>query len=112
MRIVTKQELLELPPYTFARECPNGDFRGVSDEVIIKTGTDFGAFSLLQGFHVNEDVLETWDWDGNVDVDDDAMFVVYEKEDLSLLMKRLMLVIARCDFTKIAQVGKPVVEPD
>ena len=112
MRIVTKQELLELPPYTFARECPNGDFRGVSDEVIIKTGTDFGTFSLLQSFHVKEDVLETWDWDVNVDVDDDAMFVVYEKEDLSLLMKRLMLVLARCDFTKIAQTGKPVVEPD
>lgn len=105
MRVVNKKELLEMPPYILFRKCYHGMIQSCEGEAEIKTGQDFGAIGLLPGFSLHEDVAETWDWDGKVDVEENETFLVFEKPDIELLQKRLELVMKECDFGKVAQIG-------
>ena len=105
MRVVNKKELLEMPPYILFRKCYHGMIESCTGEAEIKVGQDFGAIGLLPGFSLHEEVEETWDWDGKLDVEEDETFLVFEKADIELLQKRLELVMNECDFGKVAQIG-------
>lgn len=105
MRVVNKKELLEMPQYILFRKCYHGMAQSCEGEAEIKSGQDFGAIGLLPGFSLHEEVKETWDWDGKVDVEEDDTFLVFEKADIELLQKRLELVMTECDFDKVAQIG-------
>lgn len=104
MRFVTKNELLEMPPFTMFRPTLSDCVASCTGEPEIKTGMDFGAICFLpMGLH--EEVAETYDWDGKIDLEDTDKFIVFEKEDIELLQKRLALVLENCDFEKVRQIG-------
>lgn len=105
MRFVTKAELLQMPPFTMFRPTYSDSVNNCYDGPEIKTGMDFGAICFLpMGLH--EEVAETYDWDGNLDLDDTDKFIVFEKEDVELLQKRLALVLENCDFEQVRQIGR------
>jgi len=104
MRFVTKKELLEMPPFTMFRPTTCDSVESCKGEPEIKTGMDFGAICFLP-MSIHEDVEETYDWDGNLDLEDTDKFIVFEKEDIELLQKRLALVLENCDFEKVHQIG-------
>ena len=105
MRIVTKKELLELPPYTIFRAWePNvWDFYDWQ----IKTGKNFGAYELSPNPEgdASEAVEPIYDWDGELDEKDEQLFAVLEKQDIVLMQNRLALVMEKCDFAAIAATG-------
>ena len=105
MRIVTKKELLELPPYTIFRAWEPSVYD--YDEWVIKTGKDFGAYELSPNpaGDASEEVEPVYDWDGKLDEKDEQLFAVLEKQDIVLMQNRLALVMEKCDFAAIAATG-------
>lgn len=111
MRFVTKEELLQMPPFTMFRPTSSDCVESCHGEPEIKTGMDFGAICFLpMGLH--EEVAETYDWDGKLDIEDTDTFIVFEKEDVELLQKRLALVLENCDFEQVRKIGKNPYEMD
>lgn len=105
MRIVTKKELLELPPYTLFRKWTHDVY--LEDEWNIKTGKDFGAYSLSPDTEKSlEDLEPIWDWDGNLDLEDGSLYAVAEREDIQRMQDRLSLVMQKCDFETLKATGK------
>lgn len=83
MRFVTKAELLRMPPFTMFRPTYGDCVESCHGDPEIKTGMDFGAIWFLPlGLH--EEVAETYDWDGKLDIEDTDQFMVFEKEDIGL----------------------------
>lgn len=106
MRVVTKKELLELPPYTLFRawEPSVWDFYDWQ----VKTGKNFGAYELSPdpAGDASEEVEPVYDWDGELDEKDGQLFAVLEKQDIVLMQNRLALVIEKCDFEQVRQIGR------
>lgn len=111
MRFVNKEELLQMPPCTMFRPTYGDCVESCHGDPEIKTGMDFGAICFLpMGLH--EEVAETYDWDGKLDIEDTDKFMVFEKEDIELLQKRLALVLENCDFEKVRKIGTNPYEMD
>lgn len=111
MRIVTKKELLELPPYTIFRAWEPNVWDYYDWQV--KTGKDFGAFELSPDpEELGEAVEPVYDWDGQLDEKDNQLFAVLEKPEVELLQKRLALVMEKCDFAAVAKTGVEPYEVD
>ena len=106
MRIVTKPELLELPPYTMFRAWEPNVWNYYDWQ--IKVDKDFGAYELSpspEGIDT-ENVEPIYDWDGQLDENDNQLFAVLEAKDIELMQKRLSLVMEKCDFNAISNAGK------
>ena len=109
MRYVTKEELLSLEGPVLYREWSP---RAYSDYGWTLTcgkdfiGHAFGAIELDPDPTEKEEVRETWDWDGPLDLDDDKTYVIAEKEDIELIKARLQIALNDCNFEEIANVGK------
>ena len=106
MRIVTKQELLKLPPYTMFREWVPTSWNYYDWD--IKTGQTFGAFEFSPSpeGRDDEDLEPVYDWDGQLDYEDNQLFAVLEKKDIELMQKRLALIIEKGGFDAISNAGK------
>lgn len=107
MRFVNKEELLRMPHFTMFRPTYSDCVESCHGEAEIKTGTDFGAICFLP-MSLHEEVMETYDWDGKIDLEDTDKFIVFEKEDIELLQKRLALVLENCDFEQVRQIGSNI----
>lgn len=79
----------------------------------VKTGKDFGAFELSPDPEDRDEAVEpAHDWDGQLDENDNQLFVVLEKPEVELLQKRLDLVTEKCDFAAVAKTGVEPCEVD
>lgn len=115
MRVLTKEEILKLDYPVLLREWQPTAY---DDEGWLLTcgrdctGHAFGAINLdpdPQG-NANEEVMETWDWDGPLDLDDDKLYVVAEKKDVENMKARLQLCLDKCNFDNLKEIGKETYE--
>ena len=113
MRYVTKEELLSLEgPVLFREWSPRAynDYGWTLTCGKDFTGNAFGAIEIDPDPTEKEEVRETWDWDGPLDLDDDKTYVIAEKEDIELIKARLQIALNECNFDEIFKVGKDPTE--
>lgn len=110
MRVMTKAEILALDTPVLIREwspCAYNDQGWMLTCGKDATGHTFGAIDIDPNeMGQKEEIKETWDWDGPLDLEDDKTYVVAEQREIDLMIARLRLAVENCDFTEIAKAGK------
>ena len=113
MRVMSKAEILALDTPVLIREwspCAYNDQGWMLTCGKDATGHTFGAIDIDPNeMGQKEEIKETWDWDGPLDLEDDKTYVVAEQREIALMIARLRLAVKNCDFTEIAKAGKEMV---